>query len=127
VHAGDSVPRAELLALVSSVMRHLPIEATAITLQRAQASRSEVVETQKTLLDTRAELRSSHGLDLRSDRFIGELPQWLATVVAQPEPALLVLGMKPARALPQRLAGEYPLLFRDGGHTALLLAFGEPS
>ncbi len=124
VHAGEAVRRADLLALVSSVMRHLPIEATAVTLQHPQASRSEVVETQRTLLDTRAELRGSHGLDLRSDRFLGDLPAWLGSVVAQPETALLVLGMNPTRDLAARLNSEMPMLFRSGGHVDLLLAFG---
>jgi hypothetical protein len=124
VHAGEAVRRADLLALVSSVMRHLPIEATAVTLQHPQASRSEVVETQRTLLDTRAELRGSHGLDLRSDRFVGDLPAWLESVVAQPEAALLVLGVDHAPDLATRLGSELPMLFRSGGHVDLLLAFG---
>jgi sulfate transport system ATP-binding protein len=124
VHAGEAVRRADLLALVSSVMRHLPIEATAVTLQHPQASRSEVVETQRTLLDTRAELRGSHGLDLRSDRFVGDLPAWLESVVAQPEAALLVLGVDHSPDLATRLGNELPMLFRSGGHVDLLLAFG---
>ena len=124
VHAGEAARRADLLALVSSVMRHLPIEATAVTLQHPLASRSEVVETQRALLDTRAELRGSHGLDLRSDRFLGDLPAWLASVVAQPESALLVLGLEYSSDLAARLSSEFPMLFRSGGHTDLLLAFG---
>jgi len=124
VQAGEGVARADLLALVSSVMRHLPIEATAVTLQHPLASRSEVVETQTALLDTRAELRSSHGLDLRSDRFLGDLPAWLNSIVAQPEPALLVLGLDGTSTLAPRLTAEFPMLFRGGGHTNLLLAFG---
>ena len=124
VYAGKAERRADLLALVSSVMRHLPIEATAITLQHPLASRSEVVETQRALLDTRAELRGSHGLDLRSDRFLGDLPAWLGSVVALPDTALLVLGLEPARDLATRLATDFPMLFRSGGRTDLLLAIG---
>ena len=124
VHAGEDVRRADLLALVSSVMRHLPIEATAVTLQHPLASRSEVVETQRALLDTRAELRSTHGLDLRSERHVGDLPDWLSSVVAQPETALLVLGLDGTRDLAAQLSNDFPMLFRSGGHTDLLLAFG---
>jgi sulfate transport system ATP-binding protein len=124
VHAGEAVAHADLLALVSSVMRHLPIEATAITLQRPQADPSEIAATQTALLDTRAQLRSAHGLDLRSERFLGELPAWLAAVVAQPDPVLMVLAMHPSGDLAQQLTGLCPLLFRAGGHTALLFAFG---
>jgi sulfate/thiosulfate transport system ATP-binding protein len=125
VHTGEAMARADLLALVSSVMRHLPIEATAVTLQHPGASRSEVVETQRALLDTLAELRGAHGLDLRTDRFLGDRPAWLNAIVAQPEPALLVLGLRAAGDLATRLALEYPMLFRASGHTDLLLAFGE--
>jgi hypothetical protein len=98
VHAGDAARRSELLALVSSVMRHLPVEATAVTLQRAEASRSEVVEAQRTLLDTRADLRGAHGLDLRGERFVGDLRDGLTAVVAQAEPALVVLALPAAPA-----------------------------
>ena len=62
VHAHDSGRDSDVLALVSSVMRHLQVEATAVTLQRPEASRSEVAEVQRTLLDTRADLLGAHGL-----------------------------------------------------------------
>jgi hypothetical protein len=55
---------------------------------------------------------------------VGELPEWLAAVAAQPEPALLVLGMASSDDLARRLNTLCPRLFFDGGHTSLLLAFG---
>jgi sulfate/thiosulfate transport system ATP-binding protein len=124
VHAVDPVRRAELLALVSSVMRHLPVEASALTLQRPEASRSEVVEAQRALLDTRAELRGAHGLDLRSESFVGELPAWLATVAAHPAPDLVVLGLDAARPLDSRFATELAPLLAPGSQAAVLLALG---
>ena len=54
VHAGDAAHRSDLLALLSSVMRHLPVEATAVTLQRPEAGRSEVIEAQRAARSTRA-------------------------------------------------------------------------
>jgi hypothetical protein len=124
VHATDAVRRSGLLALVSSVMRHLPVEASAVTLQRPEASRSEVVEAQRTVLDTRAELRGAHGLDLRSERFVGDLPAWLASVAAQPVPSLVVLGLDQARAIAPRLADELAPLLAPGSQAAVLLALG---
>jgi hypothetical protein len=123
VHAPDPQRRGPLLALVSSVMRHLPVAATAVTLQRPAANRSEVVEAQRAMLDTSADLRSAHGLDLRSERFVGELRDWLASVCAQPEPALVVLGLEASQpALDNALQGELAALFSAGSRTAVLFA-----
>jgi hypothetical protein len=123
VHAGEDMRRSPLLALVSSVMRHLPVAASAVTVQRPEASRSEVVEAQRKLLDTLADLRGAHGLDLRGERFVGDLQGWLAHVAAQPEPALVVLELPAAPvALAEALAGELAPLFAAGARSALLFA-----
>lgn len=124
VHSGDEVPRAELLALVSSVMRHLPIAASAIALQRPQASHSEVVEAQRALLDARAELRSTHGLDLRGDPFIGDLATWLNAIATRAEPSLLVLGVAHSPNLAARLRADFHMLFRAGSQANVLFAVG---
>jgi len=124
VHTGAEVPRAELLALVSSVMRHLPIAVSAVALQPLQASRSEVLEAQQTLLDARAELRSTHGLDLRGDPFVGDLPGWLNAITTQAEPSLLVLGIAHAPDLAARLRADFDMLFRAGSHASVLFALG---
>ncbi len=124
VHSGEEVPRAELLGLVSSVMRHLPIAASAVALQRPHASRSEVVEAQRALLDARAELRSAHGLDLRSDQFVGDLPTWLNAIATQAEPSLLVLGVAQSPDLAARLRADFHMLFRADSRTSVLFALG---
>ena len=123
VHASDAARRAELLALVSSVMRHLPIETTAVTLQRSEANRNEFIDAQRTLHDTRADLRSAHGLDLRADRFVGELSDWLQHIVAQTDAVLVVLGLHAKQPeLSARLAGELAALFSGNTHSAVLFA-----
>ena len=124
VHTGAQVPRAELLSLVSSVMRHLPIAVSAVALQRPHASHGEVVAGQRTILDARAEMRSTHGLDLRSDPFVGDLPGWLEAITAPVEPSLLVLGIAHSPDLAARLGADYPMLFRAGSHTSVLFALG---
>ena len=128
VHAGDAARRGELLALVSSVMRHLPVEATAVTLQRAAASRSEVVEAQRTLLDTRADLRGAHGLDLRGERFVGDLRAWLSGLVTQAEPVLVVMALPAApNELADFMARNLDVLFQGTAHAAVLFAIdGRP-
>ncbi|MFO1399888.1 MAG: ABC transporter ATP-binding protein [Steroidobacteraceae bacterium] len=125
VHAGGEVPRSELLALVSSVMRHLPVEAGFVSLQRPSATRSEVVESHRELLDARAELRGGHGLDLRTEGYVGDLRGWVQEIAALSEPTLLVLGLPstPA-ALTGRLHGELGSLFEPGARLPLLLAVG---
>jgi len=123
IYAGDEMRSSALLALVSSAMRHLPVPTTAVTVQRPEASRGEVVEAQRKLLDTRADLRSAHGLDLRGERFVGDLRGWLRQVAAQPEPVLIVLEL-PVRpeTLAEHLSGELAPLFSPASRAAVLFA-----
>jgi sulfate transport system ATP-binding protein len=125
VHSGGEVPRSELLALVSSVMRHLPVEAGFVSLQRPAATRSEVVAAHRALLDARAELRGGHGLDLRTDSHVGDMRSWVQEMASLPDLTLLVLGLpsSPA-ALAGRLHGELAALFEAGARLPLLLAVG---
>jgi sulfate transport system ATP-binding protein len=123
LHTRDAARRSDLLALVSSVMRHLPVAATVVTLQRPEASRSELAEAQRTLLDTRAGLRGAHGLDLRGDRVVGDLKSWLRQVAAQTEPVLVVLGLQSSsNAASELLAGDLGALFNAESRAAVLFA-----
>jgi sulfate transport system ATP-binding protein len=123
VHAGGEVSRSELLALVSSVMRHLPVEAGFVSLQRPTATRTELVAVQRALLDARAELRGGHGVDLRTEGYVGDLRSWVQEVATLPESTLLVLGLPSApAALTGRLHGELASLFEPGTRLPLLLA-----
>ena len=123
IQAGEAARRSDLLALLSSVMRHLPVEATAVTLQRAEAGRTEVMDAQRAIVDARADLRGAHGLDLRGDRFVGDLRAWLSEVAVQPEPALVVLGLpNDAAEISASLRGDLAPLFAAGARTPVLLA-----
>ena len=123
IHADDAVRRSDLLTLVSSVMRHLPVEATAVTLQRPEANRSQVVEAQRALLDTRADLRGAHGLDLRGDRFVGDLAAWLTQLATREDPVLVVLGLQRAQpTVSASLMGDHSALFSASSHAAVLFA-----
>ena len=123
IHAGDTARRGDLLALVSSVMRHLPVATTAVTVQRAEASRSEMLEAQRLLLDTRADLRGAHGLDLRGERFIGDRTAWLSQLSTQSDPVLVVMGL-PGRMseLSASLPRDHAPLFTSASHATVLFA-----
>ncbi len=123
IHAGDAARRGDLLALVSSVMRHLPVETTAVTVQGADASRSDVLQAQRMLLDTRADLRGAHGLDLRGERFVGDRSAWLAHLAAQSDPVLVVMGL-PGRMeeLSASLPRDHAPLFGAASRATVLFA-----
>jgi hypothetical protein len=128
IHAGDAARRGDLLALVSSVMRHLPVEAIAVTVQRADASRSEVLEMRRRLLDTRADLRGAHGLDLRGERFVGERSDWLAHLAAQSEPVLVVMGLPGSTAeVSASLPRDHAALFGPASRATVLFAIDPKS
>jgi sulfate transport system ATP-binding protein len=93
ITTADDGARGATLALVASVLRHLQAEATYVSVHEPAAGRAEVAEAFRRLMDARAELQRSHGLDIRTDVQIGELSDWLARLAASNEPTLIVLGI----------------------------------
>jgi ABC-type Fe3+/spermidine/putrescine transport system ATPase subunit len=85
--------RPATLALVASVMRHLHAEATFVSVQSPAAPRAEVASSFQRLLDARAELLETHGLDIRTDVQIGELDEWTARLALTDDSTLIVLGL----------------------------------
>jgi sulfate transport system ATP-binding protein len=127
IHSDADRARPDLLALVSSVLRHLPVEASFVSVRNPAASRPEVVASQRHLLDARTELRGAHGLDVRTDTFIGDAPGWVQTVVTQTDPVLVVLGIQAAAAeLERRLSADYLALFTEATRCPVLLALSPP-
>jgi ABC-type Fe3+/spermidine/putrescine transport system ATPase subunit len=129
--------RPSTLALVASVIRHLHTEATFVSVQSPAAARSDVTHSFRRLLDARAELLETHGLDIRTDVHIGALDEWLAGVALADEATLIVLGLDgtPAdieRALQTRyqalFAGRCPVLLScsNAASGSLAAAHGEP-
>jgi sulfate transport system ATP-binding protein len=122
----DSEPaRRATLGLVASILRHLPAEATFVSVQSAAAERAEVANTFRRVLDARAELLEFHGLDIRTDVQIGELSEWVARLAAAQESALVVLGLTgSAAAIESQLRGTFaPLLEGNTQHAILLSCF----
>jgi len=123
IHCNSDAARSATLGLVASVMRHLHAEATFVSVQSPTAPRSEVTTSFRRLLDARAELQETHGLDIRTDVQIGDLNGWVAHLAASSEPVLVVLGLEGSPAeLEQILHREFQPLFNDGGNCAVLLS-----
>jgi len=68
--------RPATLGVLSSVMRHLPVEATYVTVQ----------------------LQAAHGLDVRTEVHLGDLEGWIVGLTAAEEAPLLVLGTEASAA-----------------------------
>jgi hypothetical protein len=123
IHCNSDAARSATLGLVASVMRHLHAEATFISVQSPTAPRSEVTSSFRRLLDARAELQETHGLDIRTDVQIGDLNGWVAHLAAAAEPVLVVLGLDGIPSeLAQTLRRDFQPLFNPGGNCAVLLS-----
>jgi sulfate/thiosulfate transport system ATP-binding protein len=123
--------RPATLALVASVMRHLQAEVTFVSVQRPSAPRADVASSFQRLLDARAELLETHGLDIRTDVQIGEFDEWVATQALTDDNTLIVLGLdgnaaQIEAALTQRFqplfAGRCPVLLSCSNASAASLA-----
>jgi sulfate transport system ATP-binding protein len=112
IYCDGDAARTATLGLVASLMRHLYAEATFISVQSPMAPRSEVTNSFRRLLDARAELQESHGLDIRTDVQIGDLNSWVAHLASSADPVLVVLGLDgPLSQLEHRLTSDFlPLL-----------------
>jgi len=123
IYCASEAARPATLGLVASVMRHLNAEATFVSVQSPAAPRTEVASSFRRLLDARAELQESHGLDIRTDVQIGELNSWVAQLAGADEPVLVVLGLDgTASELEDLLRREFEPLFSDQSRCALLLS-----
>ncbi len=122
IHCSSDAARSATLGLVASVMRHLHAEATFVSVQSRAAPRAEVTSSFRRLLDARAELQDTHGLDIRTDVQIGDLYGWVAHLAAAAEPALVVLGLDGSPSeLEALLHAEFEPLFAEGGRCPLLI------
>ncbi|HEX4024125.1 MAG TPA: ABC transporter ATP-binding protein [Steroidobacteraceae bacterium] len=123
IHCNSEAARSETLRLVASVMRHLHAEATFVSVQSPSAPRSEATSAFRRLLDARAELQQTHGLDIRTEVHIGDSAGWAAQLAASAEPVLAVLGLDGAPSeLEGMLASNFQPLFGNGSNCAVLLS-----
>lgn len=125
VHCETDGARPAALALVASILRHVPAEGTYVQLQDAAAPRGGATASFRRLLDARAELQAVHGLDLRTDLQIGDLDRWIGALAADREPTLVIAGIEGTLSnLEQSLSRHFaPLLAADSA-CSLLVAYG---
>jgi hypothetical protein len=109
----------------------LHAEATFVSVQHPSAARADVATSFQRLLDARAELLETHGLDIRTDVQIGELDQWVAQLAISDDSTLIVLGLdgdatQIEAALTQRFqplfSGRCPVLLSCSNASAASLA-----
>jgi ABC-type Fe3+/spermidine/putrescine transport system ATPase subunit len=123
VHCNTEGARPGALGIVASVMRHLPAETTFVSVQDPAAPRSDVTAAYRSLLDARAELQSTHGLDLRTDIQIGDVDGWVSVLAARDEATLVVLGLEGTTSEIARLIEtRYRPLFGATSRCAVLIA-----
>jgi hypothetical protein len=112
-------------------MRHLHAEATFVSVQNPAAPRADVAGSFQRLLDARAELLETHGLDIRTDVQIGALDDWLTQLAISDDSTLIVLGLdgdtaQIEAALTQRFqplfSGRCPVLLSCSNASAATLA-----
>jgi sulfate transport system ATP-binding protein len=123
IHCDTEGARSETLRLVASVMRHLHAEATFVSVQSPTAPRSEATSAFRRLLDARAELQQTHGLDIRTEVHIGTLAEWSSQLASAEEPVLAVLGLEgTAVELEHSLERDFAALFAQASHCMVLIS-----
>jgi ABC-type Fe3+/spermidine/putrescine transport system ATPase subunit len=123
IHCNSDASRSATLGLVASIMRHLHVEATFVSVQSPTAPRSEVTTSFRRLLDARAELQELHGLDIRTDVQLGDLNSWATHLAAAADGALIVLGLDGSpEELEQMLADDFQPLFSAAARSPVLLS-----
>ncbi|MBW7931731.1 MAG: hypothetical protein H3C57_10605, partial [Gammaproteobacteria bacterium] len=124
IRCPDDALQAEAMGLVASLVRNIHAEATFVSVVRKQALPGERALALRHLLDTRAEVRASHGLDLRTELLEGEVTTQLQARMASAEPTLLILGIGgDRREIETLLEREAGWLFASGLRSPLLLAY----
>jgi sulfate transport system ATP-binding protein len=124
VHCPSEEARAVTFGVVASLLRHLPAEATLLSIHGRAASRAERATAFRRLLDARAELRASHGLDVRTEVHIGELVTLTQQLASSDEPALLIMGVEGTPdQLQAELAEQARLLTTESSRCPLMIAY----
>jgi sulfate transport system ATP-binding protein len=123
IHCDSEAARSETLRLVASIMRHLHAEATFVSVQSPSAPRSEATSAFRMLLDARAELQQTHGLDIRTEVQLGQLSDWCRGLALSSEPLLVVLGLEGnASELEQALNDHFKPLFSETSRCTVLIS-----
>jgi len=104
IFAPDATARRATFAVAASLLRHLPAEATYLSICPAQMQESDRAASMRQLLDARSGALAEHGLDMRTEVRDGDVGTELLREVLGQEPTMLVLGIA-------NLAGVKPAWF----------------
>ena len=123
IYCPAEAPQAETMSLVASLVRHINAEATFVSVLKPDAGAGERTAAIRRLLDTRAEVLASHGLDLRTEVREGDVSEELRDMVSAPDPAMLVVGISGDRAQVEKSLGrDLAWLFSGATPCPLLVA-----
>jgi sulfate transport system ATP-binding protein len=104
IFAPDATARRATFAVAASLLRHLPAEATYLSISPAQVHDADRAASMRQLLDARSNVLAEHGLDMRTEVRDGDVGTELLREMLAPEPTMLVLGIA-------NLAGVKPAWF----------------
>lgn len=126
VHCPGEEARAVTFGVVASLLRHLPAEATLLSIHGRGAPRAVRAAAFRRLLDARAELHASHGLDVRTEVHIGELVTLTQQLSMGAEPAMLVIGFDGTpEDLQVQLSEQCRLLTTESSRCPLVIAYSQ--
>jgi hypothetical protein len=112
VYCPDPEAQSATMSLVASLARNVPAETILVSFVDVGAPRAERTAAFRRLLDARAEVRATHGLDLRTELQTGDTAGQMRRLLAGPEPALLIIGTAGAPGeLETTLARDFNWLF----------------
>ena len=123
IHAASNAALRPTLAVASSLLRHLPAEATFLDIQPLNLPEDERATQLRHLLDARSEAAAVHGLDVRTELRYGDTAQELGRELGPDGTALLVVGLplSPSADAWQRLRPIANLLDARAGNAVLIV------
>jgi hypothetical protein len=92
IYCPEVEAEAATMGLVASLVRHVNAETTLVSVVDEAASRADRTSAFRRLLDARAESRSAHGLDLRTEVHMGAPAAQMRALLTGRDPGLLVIG-----------------------------------
>jgi hypothetical protein len=104
IFAPDAKARRATFAVAASLLRHLPAEATYLSIGAPRMPEADRAALMRQLLDARSAALAEHGLDMRTEVRDGDVGTELLREVLAQEPTMLVLGIG-------NLAGVKPAWF----------------
>jgi len=122
IHAASDAALRPTMAVASSLLRNLPVEAAFLDIQSPSLPEEGRATQLRHLLDARSEAAAVHGLDVRTELRFGDSATELSRELAAEDIALLIVGLPlaPTDAW-QKLRPIAKLLDARGGDPVLIV------